>query len=95
MSSGFWGMLHDRDAGSILNGHAHRYERFAARIPGGRRSAEGIDRSSPGDRGRRRDHPRRRPELAGSAYDSLAIALAFGLALAIVVASVGHVSDVV
>ena len=29
---------------------------------------------------------------AGAAYDSLAVALAFGLALAIVVASVGHVS---
>ena len=52
MSSGFWGMLHDRDAGLVLNGHAHRYERFAARTPGGRRSAEGIDRSSPGPGGR-------------------------------------------
>jgi hypothetical protein len=94
MSSGFWGMLHDRDAGLILNGHAHRYERFAARTPGGRRSAEAsLDRRR-GTGGRRRDYPRRRPELAGSAYDSLAIALAFGLALAIVVASVGHVSDV-
>jgi hypothetical protein len=60
---------------------------------GGVRPRASIDRRR-GTGGRRRDHPRRRPELAGSAYDSLAIALAFGLALAIVVASVGHVSDV-
>jgi hypothetical protein len=37
-----WRMLHDRRADVILNGHAHRYERFAPMTPGGTRSANGI-----------------------------------------------------
>ncbi len=38
----FWDMLHDRDADLIVNGHAHRYERFAPMTPGGARSDNGI-----------------------------------------------------
>ena len=38
----FWRMLHDRKADLIVNGHAHRYERFAPMTPSGRRSANGI-----------------------------------------------------
>ena len=39
----FWRMLHDRDADLIVNGHAHRYERFAPMTPDGTRSdANGI-----------------------------------------------------
>src|SRR5918998_269468 len=38
----FWRMLHARDADLIVNGHAHRYERFAPMTPNGARSAEGI-----------------------------------------------------
>jgi hypothetical protein len=38
----FWRMLHDRKADVIVNGHAHRYERFAPMTPGGTRSANGI-----------------------------------------------------
>ena len=35
-------MLRDRDADLIVNGHAHRYERFAPMTPGGTRSNNGI-----------------------------------------------------
>jgi hypothetical protein len=35
-------MLHDRDADSLLNGHAYRYERLAPIRSGGRQSAQGI-----------------------------------------------------
>ena len=38
----FWRMLHDRKADLIVNGHAHRYERFAPMTPNGTRSANGI-----------------------------------------------------
>src|SRR5215207_6482215 len=38
----FWRMLHDRNADLIVNGHAHRYERFAPMTPSGTRSANGI-----------------------------------------------------
>jgi len=38
----FWRMLHDRKADVIVNGHAHRYERFAPMTPSGTRSANGI-----------------------------------------------------
>jgi len=39
----FWNILHDRDADLIVNGHAHRYERFAPMTPSGTRSdANGI-----------------------------------------------------
>ena len=38
----FWDMLHDRNADLIINGHAHRYERFAPMTPGGTRSDNGI-----------------------------------------------------
>lgn len=38
----FWDMLHDRNADLIVNGHAHRYERFAPMTPGGTRSDNGI-----------------------------------------------------
>jgi len=38
----FWSMLHDRDADVIINGHAHRYERFAPMTPSGTRSDNGI-----------------------------------------------------
>jgi alkaline phosphatase len=38
----FWRTLHARDADLIVNGHAHRYERFAPMTPGGTRSADGI-----------------------------------------------------
>jgi alkaline phosphatase len=39
----FWKMLHNRDADLIVNGHAHRYERFAPMTPDGARSdANGI-----------------------------------------------------
>ena len=38
----FWRTLHARDADLIVNGHAHRYERFAPMTPSGRRSANGI-----------------------------------------------------
>lgn len=38
----FWSMLHDRKADLIVNGHAHRYERFAPMTPNGARSANGI-----------------------------------------------------
>jgi len=39
----FWRMLHDRGADLIVNGHAHRYERFAPMTPDGARSdANGI-----------------------------------------------------
>ncbi len=38
----FWRMLHDRKADLIVNGHAHRYERFAPMTPSGTRSANGI-----------------------------------------------------
>jgi hypothetical protein len=38
----FWRMLQDRNADLILNGHAHRYERFAPMNPGGVRSSNGI-----------------------------------------------------
>ena len=35
-------MLHHRRADVILNGHAHRYERFAPMTPSGARSENGI-----------------------------------------------------
>jgi hypothetical protein len=38
----FWRMLHHRRADVILNGHAHRYERFAPMTPSGARSENGI-----------------------------------------------------
>ena len=38
----FWGMLHDQGADLIVNGHAHRYERFAPMTPDGTRSDNGI-----------------------------------------------------
>ena len=38
----FWDMLHDRNADLIINGHAHRYERFAPMTPSGTRSDNGI-----------------------------------------------------
>jgi hypothetical protein len=38
----FWSMLHNRDADLIVNGHAHRYERFAPMTPSGTPSANGI-----------------------------------------------------
>ena len=38
----FWHMLQDRNADLIVNGHAHRYERFAPMTPSGTRSANGI-----------------------------------------------------
>ncbi len=38
----FWRMLHERKADVIVNGHAHRYERFAPMTPSGTRSANGI-----------------------------------------------------
>ena len=38
----FWRTLHDRDADLIVNGHAHRYERFAPMTPDGTRSDNGI-----------------------------------------------------
>jgi len=38
----FWDMLHDRDADLIVNGHAHRYERFAPMTPSGTSSDNGI-----------------------------------------------------
>jgi alkaline phosphatase len=38
----FWRMLHARDADLIVNGHAHRYERFAPMTPDGTRSDNGI-----------------------------------------------------
>jgi calcineurin-like phosphoesterase family protein len=39
----FWRMLHDHGADLIVNGHAHRYERFAPMTPDGARSdASGI-----------------------------------------------------
>ena len=38
----FWNILQDRDADLIVNGHAHRYERFAPMPPNGGRSENGI-----------------------------------------------------
>jgi len=38
----FWNILYNRGAEVILNGHAHRYERYAKITPGGARSANGI-----------------------------------------------------
>jgi len=38
----FWSMLHDQGADLIVNGHAHRYERFAPMTPNGARSENGI-----------------------------------------------------
>jgi len=38
----FWNILHNRNADLIVNGHAHRYERFAPMTPNGTRSANGI-----------------------------------------------------
>jgi len=38
----FWNILYSRGAEVILNGHAHRYERYAKITPGGARSANGI-----------------------------------------------------
>jgi alkaline phosphatase len=38
----FWRMLHDQGADLIVNGHAHRYERFAPMTPDGTRSDNGI-----------------------------------------------------
>jgi len=38
----FWRMLHYQGADLIVNGHAHRYERFAPMTPDGTRSDNGI-----------------------------------------------------
>jgi hypothetical protein len=38
----FWHILYAHKADVILNGHVHRYERFAPITPGGARSAKGI-----------------------------------------------------
>jgi hypothetical protein len=38
----FWTILHKRDADVVLNGHAHRYERYAPITPRGERSDRGI-----------------------------------------------------
>jgi len=38
----FWNILYNRGADLIINGHAHRYERFAPMTPSGTRSDNGI-----------------------------------------------------
>ena len=38
----FWRILQDHKADLIVNGHAHRYERFAPMTPSGTRLANGI-----------------------------------------------------